>query len=249
MRPLLCDHADVKNEAPSEPLILVLLVEDDARLAALTREYLERHGAAVTVARDGEIGLEEALRGRHDVVLLDVMLPGRDGLSVCQKIRERSDVPIIMITARGEEADRVLGLEIGADDYVAKPYSARELLARIRAAVRRAKGRAGPRNRAVSVGRLALDPGAREARLGGRVLELTGYEFSLLYALAERAGRVLSRDRLMELARGSADEAFDRSIDVHISRLRLKLGDDPRRPKLIRTVRGVGYQYAADGEA
>ena len=245
MRPLLCDHADVKSTSSSEPHILVLLVEDDERLAALTREYLERHGAAVTIARDGVLGLEEALRGRHDVVLLDVMLPGRDGLSVCQKIRERSDVPIIMITARGEEADRVLGLEIGADDYMPKPYSARELLARIRAVVRRAKGRAGPQSRKLTVGRLILDPGAREARFGGRVLDLTSYEFSLLYALAERAGRVLSRDRLMELARGSAEEAFDRSIDVHISRLRFKLGDDPRHPKLIRTVRGVGYQYAS----
>jgi len=249
MRPRLCDHADVKNEPSSEPRILVLLVEDDERLAALTREYLERHGAEVTVIRDGERGLTEALRGKHDIVLLDVMLPGRDGLSVCQKIRERSDVPIIMITARGEEADRVLGLEIGADDYMPKPYSARELLARIRAAVRRAKGRAGPRSRKVAVGRLNLDPGAREARFEGRVLDLTSYEFSLLYVLAERAGRVLGREQLMELARGSAEESFDRSIDVHISRLRLKLGDDSRRPRLIRTVRGVGYQYATGEEA
>jgi len=249
MRPRLCDHADVKTEPPSDPRILVLLVEDDERLAALTREYLERHGVAVSLARDGPAGLKAALGGKHDVVLLDVMLPGLDGLAVCQRIRERSDVPIIMITARGEEADRVLGLEIGADDYVPKPYSARELLARIRAAVRRARGRSGPRSRTVSVGELVLDPGARAARLAGRNLDLTGYEFSLLYALAERAGRVLSRDRLMELARGSAEESFDRSIDVHISRLRLKLGDDSRRPRLIRTVRGVGYQYAGDGEA
>jgi DNA-binding response OmpR family regulator len=249
MRTLLCDHADVKSNPPNQAPILVLLVEDDERLAALTREYLELHGAEVTVIRDGERGLAEALRGRHDIVLLDIMLPGRDGLSVCQKIRERSDVPIIMITARGEEADRVLGLEIGADDYLPKPYSARELLARIRAAVRRAKGGSGPRSRTVAVGGLSLDPGAREARIDGRVLDLTSYEFSLLYALAERAGRVLSRDRLMELARGSAEEAFDRSIDVHISRLRLKLGDDPKRPRLIRTVRGAGYQYATDEEA
>jgi DNA-binding response OmpR family regulator len=238
---------DVTTESSSEPRILVLLVEDDERLAALTREYLERHGAVVTVARDGEGGLAEALKGRHDVVLLDLMLPGLDGLVVCQRIRERSDVPIIMITARGEEADRVLGLEIGADDYLPKPYSARELLARIRAAVRRAKGKAGPRSRTVSVGRLALDPGAREARLDGRALDLTGYEFSLLYALVANAGRVLSRDRLMELARGSAEESFDRSVDVHVSRLRLKLGDDPKRPALIRTVRGVGYQYTGGG--
>jgi two-component system, OmpR family, response regulator len=235
---------DVNAQSTTEPRILVLLVEDDARLAALTREYLERHGAAVTVARDGEVGLAQALTGKHDVVLLDIMLPGRDGIDVCQRIRERSDVPIIMITARGEEADRVLGLEIGADDYVPKPYSARELLARIRAAVRRARGRAGPRGRAVTVGRLRLDPGSREARFAGRLLDLTGYEFSLLYALAERAGRVLSREQLMELAGGSAEESFDRSVDVHVSRLRLKLGDDSKRPRLIRTVRGVGYQYA-----
>jgi two-component system, OmpR family, response regulator len=239
---------DVSTDTSAEPRILVLLVEDDARLAALTREYLERHGALVTIVGDGDAGLAEALRGRHDIVLLDIMLPGRDGIDVCQRIRERSDVPIIMITARGEEADRVLGLELGADDYVPKPYSARELLARIRAAVRRARGRAGPRRRAVAVGALSLDPGTREARFEGRALDLTGYEFSLLYALAERAGRVLTREQLMELAGGSAEESFDRSVDVHVSRLRVKLGDDSKRPRLIRTVRGVGYQYAADGE-
>jgi two-component system response regulator RstA len=230
----------------SEPVIRVLMVEDDARLAALTREYLERHGAVVSVAARGDAGLEEATRHRFDVVLLDLMLPGVSGIEVCQRLRAQSDVPVIMITARGEEADRVLGLEIGADDYLPKPFSPRELLARIRALVRRARGRAGPSTRPVKVGDLELDPGARIASLEGRSLELTAYEFSLLYALAERAGRVLSREQLMELARGSAEEAFDRSIDVHISRLRQKLGDDSRRPRRIKTVRGVGYQYALE---
>ena len=230
----------------TEPaLIHVLLVEDDQRLAELTQTYLERHGVVVTTAGDGGAALEAFRRGRFDVVLLDLMLPVRSGLDVCRSLRDQSDVPIIMITARGEEADRVLGLELGADDYVPKPFSPRELLARIRAQVRRMRGLAGPSTRSVAVGDLRLDRGARTARLGERWLDLTGYEFSLLSALAERAGRVLSRERLMELAKGSADESFDRSIDVHISRLRHKLGDDPRRPRRIKTVRGVGYQYAA----
>jgi two-component system response regulator RstA len=232
-----------------EPLIHVLLIEDDARLASLTREYLERHGVVVTVEGDGDRGLSEALRHRFDAVLLDLMLPRRDGIEVCQRIREHSDVPIIMITARGEEADRVLGLEIGADDYVPKPFSPRELLARVRAAVRRARGQSGPRRHVVSVGELVLDPGAHAATLHGRPLDLTSYEFSILFALAERAGRVLSREQLMDMAKGSADEAFDRSIDVHISRLRQKLGDDSRRPKRIKTVRGVGYQFVAEDES
>lgn len=226
-----------------EPLIHALLVEDDVRLASLTGDYLERNGVVVTVAHDGDQGMAEAARQRFDVVLLDVMLPGRSGLEICQRLREHSDVPIIMITARGEEADRVLGLEIGADDYVPKPFSPRELLARVRAQVRRARGRLGTQQRALRVGELSLDPGTRHAALGNRELDLTSYEFSLLYVLAERAGRALSREQLMELARGSAEEAFDRSIDVHISRLRQKLGDERR--EWIKTVRGVGYQYAA----
>jgi DNA-binding response OmpR family regulator len=227
--------------------VSVLLVEDDARLAALTAEYLRERGVVVSVASDGVRGLEEALRHRFDAVLLDLMLPGKDGLEVCREIRARSDVPILVLTARGEEADRVMGLELGADDYLPKPFSPRELLARIRAVVRRARGRAGPADRAVRVGRLSLDPGARRATLGGRELLLTGYEFSLLYALASRAGRVLSREQLIDLAGGSADEAFDRSVDVHVSRLRHKLGDDSRRPRLLKTVRGAGYMLAGDG--
>jgi two-component system OmpR family response regulator len=228
--------------------ILVLLVEDDLRLASLTKEYLEGHGVAVVHATDGRRGQDEALTGRYDAVLLDLMLPGRDGLEVCREIRSRSDVPIIVLTARGEEADRVMGLELGADDYLPKPFSARELLARIRAVVRRARGRAGPARDVVKVGALAVDPAARRVTLAGHEIALTGYEFALLLALARRAGRVLTREQLMELARGSAEDAFDRSVDVHVSRLRQKLGDDPKHPHLIKTVRGAGYVLAGEGE-
>ncbi len=230
----------------NEPVTRLLLVEDDERLAALTAEYLEGHGLVVSRATRGDQGLREATQQRYDCVLLDVMLPGIDGIEVCRRLRAQSDVPIIMITARGEEADRVLGLELGADDYMPKPFSPRELLARVRALVRRARGKAGPTTRTLTVGDLVLDPGARRATVADVELSLTGYEFSLLYVLVERTGRVLSREQLMELARGSAEEAFDRSVDVHISRLRQKLGDDSRRPQRIKTVRGVGYQYVAD---
>jgi two-component system OmpR family response regulator len=230
----------------AEPVITALLVEDDRRLARLTAEYLEGHGVVVTHCGDGARGLEAARRQRFDVVLLDLMLPGLDGLAVCRQLRERSDVPIVVLTARGEEADRVLGLELGADDYQAKPFSPRELLARIRATVRRARGRAGPATESLEVGALRIDVGARRAHLHGRELPLTGYEFDLLRALASQPGHVLSRERLMELARGSAEEAFDRSVDGHVSRLRQKLGDDPRHPRLIKTVRGIGYVLAAE---
>jgi DNA-binding response OmpR family regulator len=236
--------AGVGADEPA-PAILALLVEDDARLAALTAEYLRGHGVRVVVAPDGEKGLAEARRARFDVVLLDLMLPGRGGLEVCRALRERSDVPILMLTARGEEADRVMGLSLGADDYVTKPFSPRELLARIQAHVRRARGQAGPAARPVVVGELELDPGSLRATLAGREIPLTAHEFHLLRALAERAGQVLSRERLMELTRGSAEEAFDRSVDVHVSRIRAKLGDDPRRPRWLKTVRGAGYQLVA----
>ncbi len=228
--------------------ILVLLVEDDLRLASLTKEYLEGHGVAVVHVSDGRRGQDEALSGKYDAVLLDLMLPGRDGLEVCREVRARSDVPIVVLTARGEEADRVMGLELGADDYLAKPFSPRELLARIRAVVRRSKGKAGPARDTVRVGTLAVDPAARRVTLGGREVALTGYEFALLLALARRAGRILSREQLMELARGSAEDAFDRSVDVHVSRIRQKLGDDPKHPRLIKTVRGAGYVLAGEAE-
>jgi len=238
----------VPTSSSSTTPTLVLLVEDDLRLAALTREYLEGHGVAVVHVTDGRRGQDEALTGKYDAVLLDLMLPGKDGLEVCREVRSRSDVPIVVLTARGEEADRVMGLELGADDYLPKPFSPRELLARIRAVVRRAKGNAGPARDAVKVGALTVDPAARRVTLGGREIPLTGYEFALLLALARRAGRVLTREQLMELARGSAEDAFDRSVDVHVSRLRQKLGDDPKQPRLIKTVRGAGYVLAGEGE-
>ena len=232
-------------ETRPTPAVLALLVEDYARLAALTADYLKSHGVGVTIVGDGGRALQEVRRVRFDVVLLDLMLPGQDGLVTCRELRALSDVPVIMLTARGEEADRVLGLEMGADDYLAKPFSPRELLARIQAQVRRARGQVGPAARVILVGDLQIDPGALRATLKGRELGLTAYEFRLLRVLAERAGRVLSRERLLELVRGSAEEAFDRSIDVHISRLRAKLGDDPRQPQILKTVRGAGYQLVA----
>lgn len=233
----------------NEPPLKLLLIEDDLRLAQLTREYLEANQIEVALESSGERGLRLALGQAFDAVLLDLMLPDRDGITICQRLREHSDVPILIVTARGEEADRVLGLEIGADDYLPKPFSPRELLARVRAAVRRHRGQAGPRAGHLRVEDLTLDPGRMTAHLGQTPLDLTSYEFALLQALAERAGQVLSRERLMELARGSADDAFDRSIDVHISRLRAKLGDNPRDPQRIRTVRGVGYQYLTRSQA
>jgi DNA-binding response OmpR family regulator len=229
--------------------IRALLVEDDDRLARFTAEYLDERGVLVTHVRDGEQGLAAQARQPFDVVILDIMLPGRDGFDVCRALRQRSAVPIIVVTARTEESDRVLGLELGADDYLVKPFSARELLARIHALVRRASGNVGPRAETLRAGQLVLHPASMRVTLAGVEVALTSSEFQLLRALVERAGRVLTREQLLELADGSTEEAFDRSIDVRISRLRQKLGDDPRRPSLIRTVRGAGYMLAADDEA
>jgi DNA-binding response OmpR family regulator len=224
----------------------IVYIEDDQKLARLTGKYLETHGVRVTLAANAREGIASVLRERPDVVLLDLMLPEVDGFEVCRQLRARIDTPIIMVTARGEEADRVMGLEGGADDYIAKPFSSRELLARIRAHARRAKGRAGPSAGLVTAGPLEIDPASRRVSLAGAELVLTTYEFDLLRVFAERAGRVLTREQLVDWVRGSADEAFDRSIDVHVSHLRKKLGDDPRSPRIIKTVRGIGYVFAAD---
>ncbi|MFL5394504.1 MAG: response regulator transcription factor [Myxococcales bacterium] len=224
--------------------ISVLYIEDDERLARLTAQYLESHGLRVTIAANGNDGLALALKQPPDVVLLDLMLPGLGGLEICRRLREKVDTPIIMVTAHGEEPDRIVGLEGGADDYIAKPFSSRELLARIRAQARRARGEVGPPAQAIVVGDLRIEPQGMRATVSGRELALTTYEFTLLKALAERAGRVLSREQLMDMVRGNAEEAFDRSIDVHISHLRQKLGDDPRNPRLLKTVRGAGYMLA-----
>jgi DNA-binding response OmpR family regulator len=228
--------------------ITVVYVEDDERLGRLTAQYLSSHGLEVFLVGRGDLALAEILRVHPDVVLLDLMLPGRDGVEICRALRERIDVPIIMVTARIEEADRVVGLEGGADDYVPKPFSSRELLARIRAQARRARGLAGPPKARLQVGGLVIDPATMSARLNDQPLSLTTFEFALLRALAERPGRVLTREQLLELVHGSAEEAFDRSIDVHVSRLRHKLGDDPRSPRRLKTVRGVGYVLTPDDD-
>ncbi len=232
------------HHAPPE--FSVLLVEDDVRLARMTAEYLEDHGISVVSALDGEQALDCLGTCEFDVVLLDLMLPGRDGLSICAEIRTHSDVPVLMLTARDGEDERVLGLETGADDYIVKPFSARELLARVRAHARRRRGLMTPPSELIEAGPIVLDPQTMTATLRDAPLSLTAYEFSLLKALAEEPGRVLTRDQLLERAKGSASEAFDRSIDVRISRLRQKLGDEPRAPQLLLTVRGVGYRLATD---
>jgi DNA-binding response OmpR family regulator len=224
--------------------ISVLLVEDDVRLARFTAEYLAKHEVHVTVLGDGEAAIRETSRNRFDVIVLDLMLPKQDGLSVCQTLRATSDVPIIITTARVEEADRVLGLELGADDYVIKPFSPRELLARLRAIVRRDRGELAPKSRIILVGALALNPVNRTATIGDIALVLTGAEFDLLSALAQHPGRVLTREQLLRLARGSDSDAFDRAIDVQISRLRQKLAVHPQGATMIQTIRGTGYMLS-----
>jgi DNA-binding response OmpR family regulator len=228
--------------------ITALLIDDDSRLAAMVTEYLAGYGIDVTVAADGKRGLAALRGGQFDVVLLDVMLPGWDGFETCRRIRgapEIAVIPILMLTARGDETDRIVGLELGADDYLPKPFSPRELLARIRAVLRRSiQAPAGtPRFRS---GSLDIDFDAREVTVEGRRVVLTHYEFELLAVLARAAGRVLSRDQFLDAMKGRAYEAFDRSIDVHISNLRAKLEHDPKAPRYIKTVRGTGYVLTRD---
>jgi two-component system phosphate regulon response regulator OmpR len=220
----------------------ILLIEDDARLAAMVGEYLGKAGLHVTHAGNGSQGL--ALHGREpfDALVLDLMLPDVDGLEVCRRVRARAETPILMLTARGDAMDRVVGLELGADDYLPKPFEPRELLARLRAILRRRKGAA--KADILRFGRLEIDRGARAVRLEGTPRALTSYQFALLLALAERAGLVMSRDALMDVVKGEPLDAFDRSIDVHISRIRAAIEDDPRKPRRIITVRNAGYVFA-----
>jgi DNA-binding response OmpR family regulator len=227
--------------------VAALLVDDDARLGRLVTEYLGRNEIDVTVAPDGERGLAALRRGRFDVVLLDVMLPGMDGLEVCRRIRGTpglAHLPVLMLTAKGDDVDRIVGLELGADDYLPKPFNPRELLARLRAVLRRAApaAAAGPRGTPrFRTGTLEIDFDAREVTVGGERRTLTHYEFELLALLARAAGRVLSRQQILDALRGESYEAFDRSIDVHVSNLRQKIEPDPKAPRHLKTVRGVGY--------
>ncbi len=228
----------------------ILMIEDDARLASMVSEDLDRNGLGVSVAGTASEGLARLTREPFDLVLLDLMLPDADGLDVCRRIRASgSAVPMIMLTAKGDPTDRVVGLELGADDYLAKPFDPRELLARIRAVLRRPAAVAGVVPRVLRFGRLEVDADARVARVDGTQRPMTAHQFALLLAMAERAGRVLSREQLMELVKGEALEAFDRSIDVHVARIRAAIEDDPRSPRRILTVRGAGYVFARSQDA
>jgi two-component system phosphate regulon response regulator OmpR len=222
---------------------LILLIEDDRRLAGMVSDFLSQTGFAVEHTPTGEEGLLRLARGGVSAIVLDLMLPGIDGLEVCRRARTTSDVAILMLTARGDETDRIVGLELGADDYLPKPFSPRELVARLRAILRRRN--AGPQHRdLLCFGPLEIDPEARQLRLDGIEQSLTSYQFDLLMVLAQHAGRVLSREQIMDLVKGEAFESFDRSIDVHISRIRAAIERDPRRPRQILTIRGAGYLFA-----
>ena len=223
----------------------VLCIDDDRRLYELLASFLAPNGVTLVHAIDGAQGLAALERDVFDAVLLDVMMPGMDGLQVCQRIRQTKQVPIIMLTARGDEADRVVGLELGADDYVPKPFSPRELLARLRAVLRRAQPAAVVAE--IVIGRVAIDVGARQVRVGAQPAELTGLEFDILLALARRPGRVVPRETLLAEAGRDDITVNDRTVDVHVSHLRRKLGDDSKSPRLIKTVRGVGYVLAPAG--
>lgn len=222
----------------------VLLIDDDVRLFELLASYLGQNDIHLSHAPDGGRGLAALQTSPYEAVLLDIMMPGLNGLEVCKRIRASSQVPIIMLTAKGDETDKVVGLEIGADDYLSKPFSPRELLARIRAILRRAHPD-GTASQLV-VGNIRIDVGTREVRLEGALVELTGLEFDILVTLARRPGRVVPRESLLSEAGRGDVVVGDRAVDVHISHLRQKLGDDPRSPKRIKTVRGVGYVLLKD---
>ncbi|MBK6866736.1 MAG: response regulator transcription factor [Burkholderiales bacterium] len=226
----------------------LLMIEDDVRLATMVGEYLTQSGFTVTHRPDGESGLAALQDKPVDLVILDLMLPDIDGLEVCRRIRaqgsEMARVPVLMLTAKGDPMDRIVGLELGADDYLPKPFEPRELLARIRAVLRRQQPGAEPERKLLRFGSLEIDRDARLVSVGGAPAELTSYQFDLLVTLAERAGRVLTREQIMEAVRGRELEAFDRSIDVHMGRIRAAIEADVKNPKRILTVRGVGYVFA-----
>lgn len=221
----------------------ILLIDDDNKLASMVADYLKSRGMTVEIRLDATTGMAALKFGDFDALVLDVMLPDIEGFEVCRRVRAESDIPILMLTARGDETDRIVGLEIGADDYLPKPFNPRELLARLRAILRRRRGPTTAGKPLLRFGRLEIDREAMEARVDGNPCDLTGYQLKLLIAMAERPGRALSRDALMDLTKGEQFEVFDRSIDVHVSRIRAAIEDNPKKPKRIMTMRGVGYLF------
>ena len=243
----------MKNDAQTDKPFNILIIDDDQKLCALVRDYLAPHGYAVSAAYTGPSGLEMIRSQTFGAIILDVMLPGMDGFEVLKALRRDHDIPVLMLTSRGDETDRIVGLEMGADDYIPKTFSTRELLARLRAVIRRTQGGAqtstSQGEQVVEVGGLRIDHPSRSARLNGQPVELTPVEFELLYQLARSVGRVLSRDQLLDRVAGRDYDVFDRSIDVHISSLRRKLDDVPRIPRFIKTVRSVGYMFVDPDKA
>ncbi len=241
---------EIDRKIPRVTEARILIVDDDERLSDMLATYLRSRGFAVEQRSDGNAGVTAIANGRFDAVVLDVMLPDVDGFEVLRRVRKTSSIPVLMLTARGEETDRIVGLELGADDYLPKPFNPRELLARLSAILRRVRPQTEPKSEGIMrFGRLEVDADAREARMDGKVCALTSHQFELLRVLAERAGRVQTRDQLMQAVRGADVEEFDRSIDVHISRIRAAIEDDPRHPRRIRTIRAVGYVFSATNES
>ena len=240
--------AVMENQEKTLPRINVLIIDDDKKLCRLVKDYLEPMGYNVDAAHNGTQGLEKVLAGDFHVVILDVMMPEMDGFEVLKRLRKESDIPVLMLTARGDETDRIVGLEMGADDYLPKTFSSRELLARLRAVTRRSfksETHLDPNamDQALILGNLQISQASRTARLGADILNLTPIEFDLLIYLAKAAGRILTRDQLLDAVSGRNYDVFDRSVDVHISSLRRKLGDDSRNPRFIKTVRSAGYMF------
>lgn len=227
----------------------ILIVEDDQRLAELTQEYLIRNGLEVSIEGDGLQAIKRIVEEQPDLVVLDLMLPGADGLAVCRDVRPHYKRPIIMLTARTDDMDQVLGLEIGADDYVPKPVQPRVLLARIRAQLRRGDKQEPSVQQRISFGELVIDNGARSVTLKGQPVDFTSAEYDLLWLLASNAGKILSREDIFGQLRGIEYDGQDRSIDVRISRIRPKIGDDPDSPRMIKTVRSKGYLFVKDSSA
>lgn len=224
----------------------ILMIEDDASLSTMVADYLSGFGMELTMASTIGEGRKHLAEDHFDALLLDVMLPDGDGFALCREVRAASDIPVLMLTARGEDTDRIVGLELGADDYLPKPFNPRELVARLRAILRRRQGAQSSRERSLRFGNLEIDRDARTLRVDGTERSLTSYQFDLLLALADHAGRVMSREALMDIVRGEELDAFDRSIDVHVSRIRAAIEEDPKHPHRIVTVRGAGYVFARD---